>query len=102
MWPIDVWFQIDVHCVSVRAVKPATPEQQEILDKLGDKGTRCESCGEPLPKFLEECVLCGAKRDVPFWDKHKFRIISLAAVAIIMLVIYAIKGDAMFDGDWDN
>ena len=47
-------------------------------------------------------MLCGAKRDVPFWDKHKFRIISLAAVAIIMLVIYAIKGDAMFDGDWDN
>ena len=83
-------------------MKPPTPEQQEILDKLGDMGTRCESCGELLPKLFEECLSCGVKRYVSFWDKHKFLIISLATVAIIMLVIYVIKGDAMFDGDWDN
>ncbi len=33
MRPVDVWFQIDVHCVSVRAVKPPTPET--FWDKYG-------------------------------------------------------------------
>jgi hypothetical protein len=84
--PVDVGFQINVHCVSVRAVKPPTPEQQEMLDKLGDMGTRCESCGEPLPKLLEECGSCGVKRYVSFWKKFGFIIVASVLTAIMLIL----------------
>ena len=36
MRPVDVGFQVNVHCVSIRAVKPPTPEQHPTFwDKHG-------------------------------------------------------------------
>ena len=94
---VDVWFQIDVHRVSVFAVKPPTPEQRrtEIQQKLAELKRIQEEADSLEEKIERENV----EQDVSwmeapprrfelttgptFWDEYGKFILTVALGALI-------------------
>ena len=93
MWPIDVWFQIDVHRVSVFAVKPPTPEQrrtetQQKLAELKRIQEEADSLEEKIERENGWMLEAPPRRfelttGPTFWDEYGKFILMFALGALI-------------------